>query len=104
MPIWLSSPELHAWLHPLLLVLVLPIALSSFYRGNDPAGPYLLAGGSIILLLSWMLHSVLGPQGELAFTSLGSVIIATGHLRNRAHCRHHAGLQAIAKKIMNEKH
>ncbi len=75
------------WFHLLLLVLILPISLLAFglgYRihGNRRMLVPGLAGLGIVMLAAWLEHEGLGALATALLTSLGGVLLITGHWLN----------------------
>ena len=91
-PLWSMADTLHDWLHPVLLILLVPIsaiALGST-RGKPQAKSIrvlLGVGLFIIALASFLGHEAVNPFVETTFTLLGSSLLITGHRRNERICR-----------------
>ena len=87
-PLWSIAETLHDWLHPLLLVVLLPISLMALVAtASKPQAKRVRVlfglGLLIIALASLFGHEAANPVVETAFTLLGSGLLVTGHWRNR---------------------
>ena len=82
---------LHDWLHPVLIVLIVPIVALA-YR-HTPAGPDrrvivgFFAAGLVTITTAWLSHDLIGAWGEASLTLAGSLLLITGHWKN-ARCHH----------------
>jgi hypothetical protein len=85
LPLWPTLQTMHAWAHPLLLLLILPVVVAALRRdsGTGYVAPRALLGvGFLFLVGAWAGHDVLGGIGERIVTVLGSVLLIAGHVRN----------------------
>ena len=86
-PLWSTAETLHDWLHPLLLVTLLPISLMALVAtASKPQAKRVRVlfglGLLIIALASLFGHDAANPVVETALTLLGSGMLVTGHWRN----------------------
>ena len=90
LPIWSTSEAVHAWLHPALAVLIVPVtmlAIRGCLRRHGPRHvPVLLALGLAFILAAALAHDLLGEGGETLATLSGSALLIAGHWRNRCTC------------------
>jgi len=88
-PLWPTLRTVNAWVHPALLVLILPVvigALRRVRRTGHIATAALLGVGFLVLVGAWLGHDVLGAVGERIGTVLGSALLIAGHVLNwRSH-------------------
>ena len=92
----LGGHEADLAFHLVVFALALPLALLAAWPGyrehRDRAVLALLGAGVVLLVLSFVLHDVLGVAGHTALTVGGSVALVAGHLRNyrlRPRCAAH---------------
>ncbi len=90
-PLWSTAETLHDWLHPLLLVTLLPISLMALVAtASKPQAKRVRVlfglGLLIIALASLFGHDAANPVVETALTLLGSGMLVTGHWRNGQIC------------------
>ena len=91
-PLWAMAETLHDWLHPVLLILLVPISIIALIstRGKLHAKSIRVLLGTglfIIALASFLGHEAVSPVVETSFTLLGSGLLITGHRRNERSCR-----------------
>lgn len=98
LPLWPVFDTVHAWLHPVFAVLILPttlLALVGSYRRHRHADIVFFLGAGLVLILTagFLGHEAPGALTETTLTVAGSLLLITGHWRNwragRA-CRHPA--------------
>lgn len=95
LPLYPSLYAIHSWLHPLLLILLVPVAVVALGRTRPErrprAVPALLATGLMIVFLAWLSKDALGLWGEAGVTLAGSALLVLGHWKNgRCHGAQHA--------------
>lgn len=87
LPLWAAADSLHAWMHPLLALGVLPVALlalrTCWRRHGAWHVPILLGSGLVVVVVALLAGHWLGPLAETAGTVLGSGLLLAGHWRNR---------------------
>ncbi|GIV57182.1 MAG: MerC domain-containing protein [Bacteroidetes bacterium] len=96
-PLWPMAEDLHAWLHPVFALLLVPTTLLAMAHGyrrhHDRRIVLWLSVGLVIVLVAGVLgHRMPGAFTETALTVTGSVVLIAGHWRNwraGAHCRTH---------------
>jgi hypothetical protein len=91
LPLWSLGDALHAWLHPVFALLLIPttlFAMRSGYREHRLRHILVLLGGGLALVLVAGVLGHLGPgeRLETGFTLLGSSLLVTGHWRNYQFC------------------
>lgn len=84
-----EDERFHQW----LLVAVLPTSLIALTMGcrqhqNWAVLAIGLPGLAILTLATFLGHDLLGTTGEKVASLLGTLLIALGHFRNHALCRH----------------
>lgn len=87
LPMWSAALDIHDWLHPLFAALLIPTTIIAGIAGfrrhhNRWIIGVLISGLVIIVLTGILLHDALGTTREIAFTSIGSLILISGHLLN----------------------
>lgn len=87
MPLWTAASVLHDWLHPIFAVLLIPTTilagLAGYRRHRRLSVPVLLAMGlGIIVVAAIVFHEEWGSVREIAFTTVGSIVLIAGHLLN----------------------
>jgi len=87
LPLWPVFDDVHAWLHPVFAVLILPTTLFAMARGRKMHGrrdvQWLLGVGVAIIVVSGFLgHEMPGALSETAVTVSGSLLLIAGHWRN----------------------
>lgn len=92
LPLWPMADAVHAWVHPLFVLALLPVTAVALRatRGKPEAKAVrvLLSGGLLIVALAALVgHETGGEMGETAFTLLGSGLLVLGHWRNEQICR-----------------
>lgn len=91
-PLWSMAETLHAWLHPLFLVALVPItamALAST-RGKPQAKRVRVLFGVglfALVMASFFGHAAESPFVETTLTLLGSGLLIAGHRRNERICQ-----------------
>lgn len=85
--VWPVMEDVHAWLHPVFAVLLVPTTFVAGRHGwrvhRDNRVIIVLAAGLLVVLAAGVLgHSVPGAFIETALTLLGSTILMVGHWRN----------------------
>jgi len=87
LPLWPLAFEIHEWVHPVFIILLLPVVFFASRRSHfDKWISTLLVTGFLLLLGGWLLgHYWLGFWFETATTLLGSGILITGHWMNYRH-------------------
>ena len=91
-PILLASASLWVaseWLHVTFLIILIPITVVSSRRALQSPRKreilFFLYSGLLVLVLAILLEPVMGEFFEIAATVGGSMLLITGHLKNR-HC------------------
>lgn len=83
LPVWSLGWALHAWIHPVLAALLIPITLVALYHARRVRHvgriSVLLSVGLLLVLAAWLGHDVLGRGGEAVVTLLGSGLLVSGH-------------------------
>ena len=84
---WSAALDIHEWLHPLFAALLIPTTVIAGIAGFRRHRSYwiiaVLATGLLIIVLTGiLLHDALGTTREIVFTSIGSIILISGHLLN----------------------
>jgi len=89
LPLWSVSMTIHEWLHPLFILLLLPVVYFAAKRSHyDRKITTLLITGFLLLLAGWLLgHFWLGLIFESAATFTGSILLIAGHWFNYRHHR-----------------
>lgn len=93
--VWPVMEEVHAWLHPVFAVLLVPTTIAAAWHGwrshrDRPVIVVLAVGLCVVLTAGVLGHSVPGAFIETALTLTGSTILMVGHWRNwRLIRRHH---------------
>jgi hypothetical protein len=85
LPLWPTLHAVNAWIHPALLVLILPVvvgALRRTRRTGHMATAALLGIGFLVLVGAWLGHDVWRSGGERLGTVAGSALLISGHIRN----------------------
>jgi len=85
LPLWPALQAVHAWVHPALLVLILPVVLGALRRtrrAGHVVTAALLGLGFLVLVAAWWGHDVWGAVGERLGTLAGSALLITGHVLN----------------------
>lgn len=93
LPLWPALSALHAWLHPIFIVLLLPVTYAAMRDArrhhNDRWIPLLLGLGFAAITMAWLGHVLWDHTGETIGTLLGSALLITGHTLNWR--RHRSG-------------
>ncbi len=86
LPLWPNAWAMHAWLHPTLVALLLPVTAFAAWDAHRHGGgahvPWLLGVGFLLVAVAWLGHDLWGAVGEAAGTLLGSGLLVTGHALN----------------------
>ena len=85
LPLWPTLQAVNAWVHPTLLVLILPIvggALRRARRTGHATTAVLLGFGFLVLVGAWWGHDIWGATGERIGTVMGSALLIAGHVFN----------------------
>ncbi|NBB86304.1 MAG: MerC family mercury resistance protein [Bacteroidetes bacterium] len=85
LPLWPTLQAVNAWVHPTLLVLLLPVvmgALRRTRRTGHMATAALLGIGFLVLVGAWLGHDAWGGTGERIGTIAGSALLIAGHAQN----------------------
>jgi hypothetical protein len=85
LPLWPAMQALSAWVHPALLVLILPVVVGASRRAvrtGRVATAGLLVGGVVVLVGAWLGHDAWGSTAERIGTVFGSALLIAGHVRN----------------------
>ena len=96
LPLWPTLQAVNAWVHPSLLVLILPVIVGALFRARQTGGvatAALLGSGFLVLVGAWWGHALWGPIGERLITIAGSALLIGGHVQN---WRHHRACKATA--------
>ena len=85
--VWPVMEDVHAWLHPVFAVLLVPTTIAAGWHGwrfhRDNRVLIVLAVGLCVVLTAGMLgHSGPGAFAETTLTLAGSTILMVGHWRN----------------------
>lgn len=91
LPLWPLAEVVHAWLHPVFAVLLVPTTLLAMRSGFRQHRAWhvqgLLGGGLVVILAAGVLgHAMPGAFSETLVTLVGSVLLITGHWRNWRLC------------------
>ena len=85
-PLWPEALHAHAWAHPVLALLLLPVTALALYgalrRGARAMVPLLFVLGLGLVLAAFGLHDWIGDAGEAALTLTGSGALIGGHVLN----------------------
>ena len=85
LPLWPTLQAVNAWVHPTLLVLILPVVLGALRRARRTgrvATAVLLGSGFLVLVGAWWGHDMWGAAGERIGTVAGSTLLIAGHVQN----------------------
>ncbi len=87
LPLWPVFATVHAWLHPVFALLLVPttlLALVGSYRQHRQNDIVVLLGAGLVLILvaGFLGHEAPGALTETVLTVLGSGLLITGHWRN----------------------
>lgn len=85
LPLWPALQALHTWVHPALLVLMLPVLVGALHRARGTGyvvTAVLLGLGFLVLVAAWWGHDVWGAAGERIGTLAGSALLIAGHVIN----------------------
>jgi len=87
LPLWPVHTGLQGWVHPVTLLLLLPITYFAARRSHwDQRITTLLGGGILLVLSGWLIgHYWLGLVSEILLTLTGSILLILGHWRNYRH-------------------
>ncbi|MEX1062392.1 MAG: MerC domain-containing protein [Balneolaceae bacterium] len=103
LPVWQGGNAAHEWIHPLFIILLVPVIYFAIRRshGNTTVAVTLLTGFGLVTI-GWLFgHFWLGAGVEVPLTLIGSGILIAGHWLNYRHHRsctnrrhkHHPGLE-----------
>lgn len=89
LPLWSFVPVLHDWVHPLFILLLIPIIFYASRRSHyDRKITTLLLSGFILVVGGWGIgHLWLGILFETIATIAGSLVLISGHWFNYRHHR-----------------
>lgn len=94
LPLWPVAESIHAWIHPILFLLIAPTVYFAVRFDNVPNRiPQFLFTGLAVIALAWLLHDWLGLLAESVVTLGGSALLVAGHWLNY---RHH--IESVTKK------
>ncbi len=85
LPLWPTLQTVNAWVHPALLVLIVPVIVGALLRAKRTgriATAALLGSGFLVLVGAWWGHDMWGPIGERLGTVAGSALLIAGHVQN----------------------
>jgi hypothetical protein len=85
LPLWPALQALHAWVHPALLLLMLPVLGGALHRARGTGHvttAVLLGLGFLVLVGAWWGHDTWGAVGERIGTVTGSALLIAGHVLN----------------------
>jgi hypothetical protein len=85
LPLWPTLQTVNAWVHPTLLVLMLPVVVGALRRARRTGHivtATLLGTGFLVLVGAWWGHDVWGAVGERLGTVAGSALLIAGHVLN----------------------
>lgn len=107
LPLWSFIPALHDWVHPVFIVLIIPIIYFASRRSHyDVKITSLLIVGFILILTGWLVgHYLLGILFETITTILGSFLLIAGHWLNYRHhqqCTNHNHRHHPIKESLEE--
>ena len=94
LPLWSMAFTLDTWVHPVFAVLLIPTTLLALRRavrhGHPRSVAVSMAAGLVLVLIALAAgHGVgAGAWTEAAITTLGSVLLISGHWRNWRGCTH----------------
>lgn len=91
LPVLPFGEALHAWMHPVIAVLLVPTTMLAMAtarrRHGDRAVLWLLSAGLFVILVAGVLgHIVPGEWTETLITVAGSALLISGHWRNYRLC------------------
>ncbi len=86
-PLWPMGDVLHAWLHPVFAVLLVPTTIFAGLHGwrhhqNRGILVHLMLGLIVVLAAGVLGHKAPGASTETITTITGSIILVSGHWRN----------------------
>jgi hypothetical protein len=92
LPRFVLLETVHDIVHPVLLLLILPVTLVALRHRSHCTTTHhgartearLLLGGLALIGLAWPAHVLLGPAVEIGMTVVGGIGLVTGHLRHLA--------------------
>jgi len=85
LPMWSTLQVVHAWVHPTLLALMLPVVIGALRRTRHTGHvrtAALLGLGFLTLVAAWWGHDLWGAAGERIGTVAGSALLIAGHVLN----------------------
>lgn len=113
LPLWPVHGVLQEWVHPILMIPLLPIVYFAARRSHfDRQITTLLLTGTLFVLAGWLLgHYWLGFWVETVLTIIGSGLLISGHWRNYRHHQrctnsrhhHHPVAEAATESIGNKR-
>jgi hypothetical protein len=89
LPLWSFANFLHNWLHPVFVLLLIPVVYFAARRSHfDRTITIILYGGLSFVVIGWLFgHYWLGFVFESTMTLLGSGMLIAGHWFNYSHHR-----------------
>jgi len=95
LPLWTITGVIHDWVHPILILLLLPVVYFAAKRSHyDRKITTYLIAGFLLLLIGWLAgHFWLGLLFESITTLAGSILLIIGHWSNYRHhstCSNHS--------------
>lgn len=87
LPLWPVGEAVHAWMHPVLALGLVPVTLVALVAGyrrhrSREVVALLLSGLAVVLVAATWGHASPGAVGETTLTVAGSILLMVGHWRN----------------------
>ena len=86
LPLWPGLDTLHAWLHPILALLLVPVTVLAMWGAHQAHRPYRLqagfAGGLVLVLIALPAGHATGWGLETGLTLVGSALLIATHVGN----------------------
>lgn len=87
LPLWPVAAQVHAWLHALFAIVIIPTTLAAMwygYRRHGSTGTLSLLGIGLLVVLAALVvgHENGGLVSETVITLAGSSLLIFGHWRN----------------------
>jgi hypothetical protein len=101
--------DYYKWLHPLFILLIIPVVFFAVRRSHYHRGILiLLTAGTLFIIAGWGLgHLVFGLWVELGLTLSGSILLILGHWKNYRHHREcssrHHNHHPVAEEILSSR-